>query len=72
MKVSAMDVYNAVHCKDVKETLLALDIDDSMELWLEKLCETGWSMPHEPTPYEEACRGFTIALISPWQKKVCC
>ena len=65
-----MDIYNAVRRKYEKDTILAPEVSKSIELWLEKLQQGGWSTLFEATPGEEARSGYTLALFSPWQKKV--
>ncbi|KIJ43680.1 hypothetical protein M422DRAFT_252920 [Sphaerobolus stellatus SS14] len=37
---------------------------------MERLRGTGWSTLYEPTPGEEGCGGYTLAFVSPWQKKL--
>jgi hypothetical protein len=46
--------------------MLALDVNGSIELWLEKLHQAGWFTLYEPTPGEEVQGGYTLALFSPW------
>jgi len=70
MRISAMDIYNAVRRKYEKETILSPDIGDSIKLWLEKLRQAGWYTLYEQTPGEQARGGYTLALVSPWQRKV--
>jgi len=65
-----MDIYNTVQQKAENNTMLAPDVGDSVELWLEKLRAMGRRTLFEATPGKEARGGYTIALYSPWQQKL--
>ncbi|KIJ32606.1 hypothetical protein M422DRAFT_265491 [Sphaerobolus stellatus SS14] len=68
IKISPMDIYNAVRHKIDIDTRLAPQLNESIEEWLKKLNEVGWSTLYEPTPGEEIRNGFTLALCSPGNK----
>ncbi|KIJ42831.1 hypothetical protein M422DRAFT_253924 [Sphaerobolus stellatus SS14] len=70
IKISAQDIYNTVRRKAKHETILAPEIGESVKLWMEQLRGTGWSTLYELTPGEEGCSGYTLAFVSPWQKKL--
>ena len=53
IKISSMYIYNAIRRKADSNTRLVLILNDSIELWLEKQCKTGWFVLHEPTPGEK-------------------
>jgi len=71
IKISAMDIYNAVRRRAMGETILSPDIGMSVTKWMERLHEKGWSTLYEPTPGEQGRGGYTLAFCSPWQRKVC-
>jgi hypothetical protein len=71
IKLSAMDIFNAIHCKAMIDTILAPTLVESVKLWMKHLQEKGWSTIYEPTPGEESWNGFTLGFCSPWQCKVC-
>jgi len=71
IKISAMDVYNAVHRKAMGETILSPNVEDSVEKWMGQLREKGWLTLYTKTPGEELRGGYTLAFCSPWQHKVC-
>jgi hypothetical protein len=50
-----MDIYNATHRNINSHTFLAPDIEESIQLWMQKLNKSGWTTLYEPTPGEEAC-----------------
>ena len=68
--MTAQDIYNAVQCKAKGETILSPKLGESVTKWMERLREAGWSTLYEPTPDEGDRNGYTIAFVSPWQKKV--
>ncbi|KIJ33949.1 hypothetical protein M422DRAFT_264088 [Sphaerobolus stellatus SS14] len=70
IKISPMDIYNAVRRKVDIDTRLAPQLNESIEEWLKKLNAVGWSTLYEPTPGEEIRNGFTLALCSPWQQEL--
>ena len=65
-----MDIFNAVHHKAIKDTILSSEMGESVELWMEQLWEKGWATLYELTPGKGDHSGFTLALCSPWQQKV--
>jgi hypothetical protein len=71
IKISAMDIFNAIRRKAMIDTILAPTLIESIELWMKRLHEKGWSTIYEPTPGEESRNGFTLGFCSPWQCKVC-
>jgi len=66
----AMDIFNAVRRKEMKDTILSPEIGESVKLWMEWLQAKGWAALYEPTPGEEDRSSFTLALCSPWQRKL--
>ncbi|KIJ38181.1 hypothetical protein M422DRAFT_259086 [Sphaerobolus stellatus SS14] len=70
IKISAQDIYNVVRRKAKHETILAPEIGESVKLWMERLWGTRWSTLYELTPGEEGRGGYTLAFVSPWQKKL--
>jgi len=71
IKVTAQDIYNAVRRQAKGETILAPKLGESVKLWMKRLENDGWSTLNESTPGEEGRGGYTVAFVSPWQKKVC-
>ncbi|KIJ28981.1 hypothetical protein M422DRAFT_269680 [Sphaerobolus stellatus SS14] len=70
IRISAMDIYNAVRRKAMIDTILAPTIGESLQLLMERLKDKGWSTLFEPTPGEGDRNGFTLAFCSPWQHKL--
>ncbi|KIJ38350.1 hypothetical protein M422DRAFT_259002 [Sphaerobolus stellatus SS14] len=70
LKISPMDIYNAIHRKIDVDTRLSPSLNESLEAWVQRLDEEGWVTLYEKIPGEEARNGFTLGLCSPWQKKL--
>ncbi|KIJ31770.1 hypothetical protein M422DRAFT_266521 [Sphaerobolus stellatus SS14] len=71
IKVTAQDIYNAVQRKAKGRTILAPELNESVDIWMAHLRVAGWSTLQETTPGEEGRGGYTIAFVSPWQKRAC-
>ncbi|KIJ44576.1 hypothetical protein M422DRAFT_252194 [Sphaerobolus stellatus SS14] len=69
IKISPMDIYNAIRRKADIDTRLAPKLNESIEEWLKKLNAAGWSTLYKLTPSKKIRDGFTLALTSPWQKE---
>jgi hypothetical protein len=70
IKVNAMDIYNAKRRHANAKTFLAPELEESIQEWMIRLNEQGWTALYAATPGEEVRKGYIIAFFSPWQKEV--